>query len=303
MEGMALAALPLAKVALAPVDRPLRVGILGLGKRGSALLAACGSANVRVVALCDRDPAALRGVPCSLGDSGRFRAAGELVREDGAEALVIAIGDGITWARRAMEAGKHVLLAAPQKCSPIEALQLAKVAEAQRVRFGLAPEDLSWDVDELDGILRSAGAWDPGPVRLAIHSGATGGLDLMHNAARLLDGQMPQSVSRMRASTPLGGSWSARFRFPDGRAIDLHAQEFPQAPRDFVEIRADFRASMRRVQMTIQSRVEGHAEGAALHVPALSAFAASTLDPTAGPSAACRAALAALHWSALLAES
>jgi len=111
----------------------------------------------------------------------------------------------------------------------------------------------------------------------------------------------PQSFVHLRSGAAHPRAWSAAFRFNGAWAIDLHSQIRPQAPNDLVEIRAEFRASGRQIKMVIQTRAEqlGDSPG---HIPALSAFAWGIQRPV--PTAAVRsnAALATLHWTALLSE-
>jgi len=304
VEGVALVALPPAKVALAPAHRPLRLGILGLGRRGSALLAACESSNVRVVALCDREPTALRQAAGFVPNVRQFSAAPKMLQEDTVDGLAIGIPEGLDWAARALESGRHVLLVPPVACSPTKALGLARIAAARRVQFGLAPEDLSWNTNDVDHILQSAGQISSGPVRLSVRSAALTGPDLLHNAVRLLPNESPESVFAMQAGTPWGNACSAVFRFRGATTLDVHSRSLRQMHADLLEIQADIPVAGRNVRLTIESRTE-QIESAAMRsdVPALVAFALDASKAYHGLSRQSRYALTTLQWTALVSQS
>jgi hypothetical protein len=203
----------------------------------------------------------------------QFTAAPALLREAQVDALAIAIPDSAGWAAEALYSGRHVFLMPPISFTPAEALRLARLAADRRVQFGFAPEDLSWNADEVGHMLRSAGPISPGPIKLTVRSAEPAGTDILHNGVRLLRNNILESAFAMRAATPRGNSWSAAFQFSrPGAILDMHCQSSAILPPGYLSIQAEIPAAGRTVRLTIESLVEQ--SGAPEHIPALSAFAA-----------------------------
>jgi predicted dehydrogenase len=145
----ASAALPLGWTTTTPV----RLGLVGLGKRGQRVLAACRALpGAEVAALCDRDAAAL----CSaLGGidllAGGFatREAQRLFAERTLDAVLLAVpvGEQIELAAAACDAGKDVLLFRPlspdrgelRRLNEVAARHRRQVHVARATSFGLEP--------------------------------------------------------------------------------------------------------------------------------------------------------------------
>jgi predicted dehydrogenase len=123
------------------MTRPMRVGLIGCGNISPAYLEAASSFDVmNIVACADIDGAAARkradeyGVPALSVD--RLLADPEI---DVVLNLTIPKAHGAV-NRQALEAGKHAYCEKPLGIDPIEALEIAQLAQERGLRIGCAPD-------------------------------------------------------------------------------------------------------------------------------------------------------------------
>jgi len=155
--------------AQAPAPRfpsAVRIGVVGAGLRGQALIRVCGD---QVVAVCDVDEARLRTsaalAPPGVRGYPDYRA---LLNDQEVTAVVVASPDH--WhalhAIHAMEAGKDVYIAMPVCHSLGEGLDLLRSAETFGAVVGVGHEGAAWDLSGLAGE-RSFRMWAPPQHRAA----------------------------------------------------------------------------------------------------------------------------------------
>ena len=117
---------------------PLRLGLLSTARINDAILtAAAASDSVEVVAVGSRDAdrsaayAAERSIPRSHGSYE------DLLADDGVDAVYVSTPNGLhaPWARRALEAGRHVLCEKPVDADPRIVDDLFAVAQERGLVF------------------------------------------------------------------------------------------------------------------------------------------------------------------------
>jgi len=121
-----------------PMDRPLRVAIIGCGKvsQNMHLPALAKSSRCELVAVCDASRAVADGVARRYGVDRVYNDVEAVLGDDEVDAVVIAVGDPahVSIALRSLEAGKHVLIEKPLGVTAAECRPLrAAVAKAGRV--------------------------------------------------------------------------------------------------------------------------------------------------------------------------
>ncbi|HVT18310.1 MAG TPA: Gfo/Idh/MocA family oxidoreductase [Thermoanaerobaculia bacterium] len=143
----ACAALPLSRAQA----MPLRLGLVGLGGRGRAALAGFeGVPGAEIVALCDRDPEALRAASASIRRPAYLvREPLRLFAEGRMDAVLLATppGVGLELAAAACDGGKDVYLFQPvahdrqgmRRAAEIAKRRGRQVQIARSTRFLLAP--------------------------------------------------------------------------------------------------------------------------------------------------------------------
>jgi len=126
------AALMFGPRALAARREKLRVGVVGVGNRGSGNLG--GVAHENVVALCDVDTRYLEAAAKRHPDAMTCRDWRDLVSLDGLDAVVVSTPDHAHFpvAKAALEAGKDVYVEKPLTHRVSQARELTELARAKR---------------------------------------------------------------------------------------------------------------------------------------------------------------------------
>jgi predicted dehydrogenase len=117
------------------VRRPSPIGaaVVGCGYWGPNLVRNLAEASdFRLLALCDRDPAQLRALGRSYPDVGAVRDLDALLCDEAVQAVIIATPPETHYplVKRALQAGKHVLVEKPLATRLDHGLELAELASA-----------------------------------------------------------------------------------------------------------------------------------------------------------------------------
>jgi hypothetical protein len=214
-----------------------RIGIVGLGHRGRAVLSACAHDSVQVTALCDVDPSAIRAGSALYPSSALFSDFKQLTSSVEVDAVAIATPRSSTLAEDALRRGKHVFLASPD-CPDEDAVnRILSLASEHSREVGLVPHDPSWDIGALNRLLGLPLASVEGVrTRLTMFSSnhvrppwiSDFGLDLLHHAVQCPPDCVPSAVRAVSSRASRYACWSAKFLLNGGSSVDLHAQELPE---------------------------------------------------------------------------
>jgi len=118
---------------LVPRPAPIGAALVGCGYWGPNLARNLAESQMfRLHALCDREPSSLAALSCTHTDVRTLRDYEHVLLDDAVEAVVIATPPQTHFplAKRALEAGKHVLVEKPLATSLLDGQELAKLAEA-----------------------------------------------------------------------------------------------------------------------------------------------------------------------------
>jgi predicted dehydrogenase len=118
---------------IVPRPEPIGAALVGCGYWGPNLARNLGeTAEFDLRALCDRDREQARALGRSHPDARVFTDLDELLCDDGVEAVIVATPPQTHYelAKRALEAGKHVLVEKPLATRLIDGRELAEIAEA-----------------------------------------------------------------------------------------------------------------------------------------------------------------------------
>jgi hypothetical protein len=212
-----------------------RLGIAGLGERGGTLLNACIHGSVKVAALCDVDPLAIRRGKARVPKAAVYLDFEQLAAGAGVDAVAVATPRASSLAEAALRRGKHVFLASPDR-PDLEAInRLARLARERSLQIGLAPHDPSWDIDGLNQLLGTPASLENTRTRISLFASNADrdggpidfGLDLLHHAVRCAGNRAPSKVRAVSTAGFLGGSWSASFILERDSTVYVHAQTLP----------------------------------------------------------------------------
>jgi hypothetical protein len=276
-----------------------RLAIAGLGKRGTALLDDCIARSLPVAALCDSDPLAVRGSRSEFPEAALYSDFERLAASPEVDAIAIATPQAARLGEIALQRGKHVFFVSPGQPDLAAIERLTRAAAAHSLQIGVAPYDLSWDVDVLSQLLNLPPA-AVGRTRFSLQgslsdAGEEFGFDLLHHAVRSAeDSKLPSMVRAVRSGGLLR-SWSASFSFEAGRFVELHAQALPTLKAGEMLLSLETETG----KVILESSPEPYDKGAGR--PRVSGFVAF-LNSTRLQTAAHRSAVSVgvLHWSALL---
>lgn len=123
-----------------PRSRETGIGIVGAGTIvGSSHLPAYTAAGFRVVAIADRDPVRARALAARFGIPRSYGSADELFAADDIAVVDIAVPpvQQPALARRALEAGKHLLCHKPLALTLADATELVELAAARGLQLAV----------------------------------------------------------------------------------------------------------------------------------------------------------------------
>lgn len=124
-------------------DRPIRLGIVGVGNRGAdfaALLRSLGKHAVEVTAVCDTEEAALSRTVEHFPKAATFASLNSLLDADAAEAVLVSTPMPLhaPMSVACLERGVHVLCEVPAAVSVDEARALVRATEASDAIYAMA---------------------------------------------------------------------------------------------------------------------------------------------------------------------
>lgn len=246
---------------------PLRVGIIGLGKRGNFRLAECaGMSGVEVRSLCDRDDNAMRrGVAClkayQKSPPSLETDYGRLV--DRSDLDVVAVATPVSMRAemtlRALAAGKHVYVEPPWADNIEASRSLLEAGLSAEKLVWQGSYDSAWDGNQISDFIGSPVGYDR--IEIGVFRGdragwkaATDSLDL---AYAFLGGVRPIRVSAVRGLSPAPNQAAARYDF-EGRnqfpsLLALQSLAIPGWNEDRAIVRVIFGSKTHRVEHHIQA--------------------------------------------------
>jgi predicted dehydrogenase len=139
--------------------RPRRVGMLGFGAIGVEHVDALASvAGLELAAVCDRVPARLQAARELVPAVATYDDPDDLLDQGDVDAVIVSTPPNThaTWALRALESGRHVVVEKPFCLTTAEADELIATARARGLSL-LVYQNRRWDLDFLSvkSVLRS----------------------------------------------------------------------------------------------------------------------------------------------------
>lgn len=307
VEGAVAASLiPAAFLRLPPLTP--RLGIIGLGETGSALLDDCARQSLRVVALCDLDPLAIRVHRAAFPSASIHSDFHRLLEAPEVDVVVIATPHASRIAETALYHGRHVFFASPDQSELSCVENMTRLASAKSLRVGIAPYDPTWDVDALDEFLGPRPSASGGRTRFSLLTSPIGaaedlGFDLLHHAVRLAANCLPAKVRAARSGGAVR-SWSASFGLESDWVVDLHVQSLSNLLPGQMSLTMESGSGSVRSRVVIESVPESESADRAARapeVPGFTRFLRSLQSNSAAPRSSVE--LGVLHWSALLRDA
>lgn len=308
IEGTVATSFVMPSVFSAPGAGP-RLGIVGLGGRGSNVLDACIHSSAHVAALCDVDPLALRRGRARAPEATIYPDIEQLVAFAGVDAVVVATPDALTLAEAALRRGKHIFLASPSRPDLQTVDRFARLARKQSLEIGLAPYDTSWDIDALNSLFGFPMNPEAARTRLTLLASSSDcpgrsrdfGLDLLHHAVHFAGDRAPSKVHAVSSRGLMSGCSSASFLLDRESSVDVHWQSLPSLKPGDLSIVIETIGRGTATRVVVDSKLESGSRPAIANpqVPGLARFLAATSSSNSTRHGT-NWSLRVLLWSALL---